>query len=365
MGTTKTASFSHMPDFSLSSGIRNNLLALQKNTKMFDEVNTRLASGKRVNSAVDNPTNYFADVNLKDRASGLRARLDSMGQSIQRIQAADTGISRMRTLVAQMTGVANDALGETNPSIRADLGKQFNSLIVEMSEMVKDSGYAGINLVSGNERDSVQFNESFDDSKLDVLGFNVQRFGGDAVADYRMDEAGFLRPANAEEAAVDMSSGHSLVDLPDGSNYAIFITTPYSGTDSVAAGIKAFGALDGNSPATGFGAQGDAVGEHNIDWAAPDYQDALRGLVEEMEVFDDVLKTQAGSMANNLAVITNRETFTTDLVSVLETGGNQLVLADLNEEAANMLALQTANQLGTQALGLANQQSQSVLQLLG
>ncbi len=354
-----------MSNISLSSGIRNNLLALQKNTSMFDLVNARLASGRRVNSAVDNPTNYFADVNLKDRASGLRARLDAMGQSIQRIQAADTGISRMRNLVAQMKGVVNGAVGEVDSLQRAELGKQFNSLIVQMAEMVKDAGYAGINLLSGNERDSVQFSESFDDSKLDVLGFNVQRFGPENAANYRVDGFGFLRAANPDQGSTVSASNNTRISLGDGTNYALFLTTPYSGTNSVAAGIKAFGFTSSNSAALSYGAAGDVTGGHNIDWTASDYKLSLAGLVRSIEEFDSVLKAQASALANNLAVITNREEFTTGLINVLQTGGDRLVLADLNEEAANLLALQTANQLGTQALALANQQSQSVLQLLG
>lgn len=354
-----------MSDISLSSGIRNNLLALQRNTALFDLVTSRLASGKRVNSAVDNPTNYFADVNLKDRASGLNARLDSMGQSIQRIQAADTGISRLRDLVSQMKGVVNGALGEVDSGQRAELGKQFNSLIVQMSEIVKDSGYAGLNLLASNERDSVQFSETFDDSKLDVLGFNVQRFGGEDPDDYRVDGFGFLRAANPEEGAIVSASNDTRVDLAAGTEYALYLTTPYSGTSDVAAGIKAFGFTSAGGDASLYGASGEATGAHNIDWTAPDYKLTLTDLVSDIERFDSALKAQAGALANNLAVITSREDFTTGLINVLETGGDRLVLADLNEEAANLLALQTANRLGTQALSLANQQAQSVLQLLG
>jgi len=347
-----------MSNISLSSGIRNNLLALQRNTELFDLVNSRLASGKRVNSAVDNPTNYFADVNLKDRAAGLSARLDSMGQSIQRIQAADTGISRLRNVVSQMKGVVNGALGEVDSGLRAELGKQFNSLIVQMSEIVKDSGYAGLNLLAGNERDSVQFNETFDDSKLDVLGFNVQRFGGDSAKDYRVDGFGFLRAANPADGAIVSASDNTRVNLAAGAEYALYLTT-------VAAGIKSFGFTSAGGAATIYGAAGDSVGAHNVDWTAADYKVSLTQLVSQIERFDSALKAQAGALANNLAVITNREEFTTGLINVLQTGGDRLVLADLNEEAANLLALQTANQLGTQALSLANQQSQSVLQLLG
>ncbi len=354
-----------MSDIALSSGIRSNLLSLQRNSSQFQIVNERLATGRRVSSAVDNPTNYFADVNLKDRASGLSSRLDAMGQSIQRIQAADAGITRVRTFLSQMSGVVNDALGQTEADQRAALGKQFNSLIVQMSEVIKDSSYAGINLLRNNERDSVQFSESFDDSKLDVLGFNIQRFADDTDAsNFRLDGSGFLQSASSANGGIASATASDLDDVSDGTNYAIYMTTQYSGTTEVAAGIKSFGATGASGAAVEYGA-GGATGDHNIDWTADDYKTELKKVVKQIEDFDGQLKAQASGLANNLAVITNREEFTTDMINTLVEGGDKLVLADLNEEAASLLALQTANSLGTQALALANQQSQSVLQLLG
>ncbi|MCC5834450.1 MAG: flagellin [Opitutales bacterium] len=341
-----------MSNISLGAGIRSNLLTLQQNTNAFNTVNSRLSTGRSVNSAVDNPTNYFADVNLKDRASGLRDRLDAMGQSIQRIQAADAGITRVRSVISQMKGVVNDAIGQTDADQREALGRQFNSLIVQMGELVKDSSYAGSNLLSGLETDSVQFSESFDDSKLDVLGFNIQRAGADGDASaFRMDADGNLTAASTEGAVLDGNG--SVTDLAAGSGFAIFITTQYTGTGAGAGDIA------------GIRSAGDGAGAHEIDWTGSTYKDDLANLIKDIEDFDNVLKAEAGALANNLAIITNREEFTNDMVNTLEEGGDKLVLADLNEEAANLLALQTANQLGTQALSLANQQSQSVLQLLG
>jgi flagellin-like hook-associated protein FlgL len=77
------------------------------------------------------------------------------------------------------------------------------------------------------------------------------------------------------------------------------------------------------------------------------------------------LKVQAGALSQNLAAITIREEFSNNLINTLNEGSDRLVLADLNEEGANLLALQTSTALATQSLALASQQSQGVLQLLG
>ena len=94
-----------MSDVSLNASIRGTLQSLKQATTLFDQTTERLASGKKVSSAVDNPTNFFASVNLNDRAEGLSSRLDGMGQSIQQIKAADQGISTIRSFISAMKGV--------------------------------------------------------------------------------------------------------------------------------------------------------------------------------------------------------------------------------------------------------------------
>ena len=121
-----------MTDVSLNSGIRSNLLQLQRSSAAFQTTTERLASGKKVNSAIDNPSNFFAAVNLTDRAEGLSSRLDGIGQAVQTVKAADNGISTIRSFVSAMKGVVNNALGNTDESARADLGRQFNELLVQV-----------------------------------------------------------------------------------------------------------------------------------------------------------------------------------------------------------------------------------------
>lgn len=102
-----------------------------------------------------------------------------------------------------------------------------------------------------------------------------------------------------------------------------------------------------------------------VNWGGVNYKAELAGVITELERFDEALKQQASDLAQNLAIITTREDFTNNLVNTLTEGADKLTLADLNEEGANLLALQTASQLSTQSLALASQQSQAVLQLLG
>ncbi len=68
-----------MSEVTLSAGIRSNLISLQNTNKLLSQTQTRLATGKKVNSAIDNPNNYFKAASLTDRATGLNGRLDAMG----------------------------------------------------------------------------------------------------------------------------------------------------------------------------------------------------------------------------------------------------------------------------------------------
>lgn len=400
-----------MSDISLNAGIRSNLLQLQQSSRLFDRTVGRLASGRAVNTAIDNPTNFFASVNLNDRADGLNARLDAMGQAVQRIKSADNGISTIRGFVSAMKGVVNNALGNTDADARNALGRQFNELIVQVSEVAKDSTFAGINLLERNETEVVQFNETFDASILNVRGFDL--VGPDADGRGRVDGAGNVAAASNISDAVIGGQGVSVAGVSSLSALSAIVesaATGYTATGSnaptvtlagqtgyistvsaagtavigtagrasrasraseagVAAGTRigqaALVLRDQDDTVAGIRGANSAGGAGMVNWGGVNYKAELAGVITELERFDEALKQQASDLAQNLAIITTREDFTNNLVNTLTEGADKLTLADLNEEGANLLALQTASQLSTQSLALASQQSQAVLQLLG
>jgi len=99
-----------MSDIVLSSSVRQNLLSLQSTAEMLATTQTRLATGKKVNSALDNPTNYFTAAGLDARASDINNLLDGIGNGVQVIQAANTGITSLQKLVDTAKSIANQAL---------------------------------------------------------------------------------------------------------------------------------------------------------------------------------------------------------------------------------------------------------------
>jgi flagellin-like hook-associated protein FlgL len=99
-----------MSDITLSAGVRQNLLALQSTASLLSTTQEDLATGKRVNSALDNPSNFFTSQSLNNRAGDLSALLDSIGQAQQTLTLADQGITSLTNLVQSAKSIANQAL---------------------------------------------------------------------------------------------------------------------------------------------------------------------------------------------------------------------------------------------------------------
>src|ERR1700716_443003 len=94
----------------LSAAVRQNLLSLQSTGDLLSTTQNRLASGKKVNTALDNPTNFFTAAGLDSRASDINNLLDGIGNGVQILQAANTGITSLQKLVDSAKSIANQAL---------------------------------------------------------------------------------------------------------------------------------------------------------------------------------------------------------------------------------------------------------------
>ncbi|MGY4307431.1 flagellin [Bradyrhizobium sp. USDA 4369] len=120
----------------LSASVRQNLLSLQSTAQLLATTQNNLATGKKVNSALDNPTNYFTAQGLDNRASDISNLLDGIGNGVQVLQAANTGITSLQKLVDSAKSIANQVLQssvgystKSNVTSAALTGANANSLI--------------------------------------------------------------------------------------------------------------------------------------------------------------------------------------------------------------------------------------------
>lgn len=95
-----------------------------------------------------------------------------------------------------------------------------------------------------------------------------------------------------------------------------------------------------------------------------DADTSIDAILGKVKVALNSVRSQASTFGSNLSVVENRQDFTKKMMTTLQGGASNLTLADMNEEAANMVALQTRQSLATSSLSMANQADQNVLQLL-
>ncbi|WP_153768404.1 flagellin [Labrenzia sp. CE80] len=374
-----------MSGITLSSAVRNNLNSLQATSQLMSGVQEKLSTGKKVNSALDNPNSFFTAKGLENRASDLSTLLDDMGQSVQTLQAADKGIEAISDLVDSAKAKANQAQQTSSQSERAQYAEEYNELLTQIEDIAKDSGYGGKNLLGGTGNDlSVTFNEdgssSLSISAVDYTdttsstGLNLsdltEATSGtatltvtgtaattlDSTANFATGDVITLTDANGTEvASLEIEDDTTIADLEalyddvDGAS-AAFATN----TLTVTSDFNLTTASSDTTPAdfTTNGTDSGFATDSDIDAA-----------LSKLKSAQDTLRSQASTFGTNLSIVEGRQDFTNAIINTLEEGAGKLTLADTNEEGANLLALQTQQSLASTSLSLAAQADQNVLRL--
>lgn len=161
-------------EITLAGGMRSNLLNLQLTSALQARTQTRLSTGKKVNSAMDDAAAYFASQAETSRANDLNSLKDAMGEAIQTLKAADAGISAITKLIEQAKGLIASARSATAAD-RATLAGQFDALTAQIDTVAADSSYNGTNLLNGGSL-TVTFNED-GSSTLTITGFTATGAG--------------------------------------------------------------------------------------------------------------------------------------------------------------------------------------------
>lgn len=345
-----------MSDISLTASMRSNLLSLQNTSKLMDQTQERLSTGKKVNSAIDNPSSYYTARSLNNRAGDLSALLDSMGQGISTIKAANEGIESITSFVEQAKAVAANALETTDIETRSKYAAQFDSILEQIDDLAKDSGYKGVNLLKEDDL-TVTFNEDRD-SQLKIEGVDATYEGlGLSKAGTTWDAA---KVTTAPSTGKIDANGKIKADVS--ANEVLEINgTRYLVKENITGGTEA-APLDPELPAVKEKLiKLTKVGDDYYNTVAT--TEAINDAIDDVTDAINILRNYASEFGNNYSIVQARENFTTNLISVLEEGADKLTLADMNEESANMLALQTRQQLAINSLSLASQAAQSVLRL--
>jgi flagellin len=379
-------------DISLTSGMRANLQSLQNTSKLLDQTQRRLSTGNKVNSALDNPTNFFAAQAHTNRAKDLESLKDGMSEAIQVITAADEGITGITSMIEAAQGLAQAAQTATNAySTHTDI--TFTSDIA-VGDQVTINGVT-FTAIAGSAGDSTAttfgigsgtasagvaasgLKTAIAASTSTLSASNVTASSGVLT----LSAAGSVEYYNVRESVDGASVSYGGGDYARGERYDLsqqyntlmsqlddLVTDANykgAGTNLLSASGELVVNFEGTHNLTVEGFDATTAGLGNIGTASSNWS-SFTDITDDIDKLGNalsILRTESASLASNLNVITTRQDFTQNMINTLTDGADKLVLADMNEEGANMLMLQTRQSLATTSLSLSSQAAQSVLKL--
>ena len=475
-----------MSNIVLSAGIRSNLLALQQNSADQEVVNSALSTGKKVNTALDDPLKYFSAQNFDTRGQELGALLDNLGLGINTIKQANDGITALNNTIQTLQAQLRNALQNASTNAKLASGSNTNGQLLNWGpdysgkypSLLTPAAPAGTTAGPFTNGATLAISATRPDGT--AVALNTRTFGG-SYATVAPTAGATLKATYAGTLPLVINSAK---DLATAINYDVnnvdttsltipqpalvhasvdaggrFIIENVSGTPTTTGAPAAAGQLSITLAGTGvsaaandglktlsdlFGRLPEAVVPlanplntsvtgipsvlnktratagatyastlQQITNIAKDagyngtnllYGDSLNLVLNENNttnlvvtgvIYDstglnlkradveynlqsdteittalttlqtayDALQAQAAAFATNNTIATTRQQFTTKTIKTLTDGSSLLTLADQNEEGASLLALQTRQQLSTQALSLANQSDKAVLRL--
>ena len=435
----------------LSSGVRNAVASLSSVQSQAGVIQNRLATGKKVNTAIDSPVNYFTAASLNERSSQLTGLLDGISNGIQTIQSASKGIDGITKLVSSLQSTVKQAQADAaqNRPTKAGTALATATEAAVTSKSLKDialdkkiagadatadaatastSGDLGIDTSASPQAaisitvGSTTYEAAFTNANSTVRDL-VNEINKSGLATAFVDEKGQLNVKGNGSETVDFGFGV-------GADAAAAKTAAGTGTSNTKIGFAAVDAAVGTSTITssnvtsavrsnliqqyndlrtqidelakdsGYNGinllQGDKVSiqfnektgknQTKLDiqgsTLSADNLGISQAVNTQLTGFSNFqndsdldaatkaltgaltsLKSISSSLGANLSVAQTRQDFTKDIASVLTQGADNLVAADGNQEAANLLALQTRQQLSQTALSLSNQSDQAILRL--
>jgi len=286
----------------------------------------------------------------------------SLTASMRSNLLSNEGIEAITEFASQAKAIANSANDTSDGASIENYMKQFDEILKQIDGIAKDSGYKGVNLLGGKDQElKVVFNEDRSSSltvkgdEADAKGLGMNAATGKWIETTQGNAAAFTKGAKIDDKAYVYGA--------DGKVYQATKEIAAQGTPNLQKDLAALVA-DGSLVETSYkvDVSGGATGAKNFDIKSIK-KDAINASITEVEGAVSKLRNMASVFGNNYSIVENREEFTENLINVLEEGADKLTLADMNEESANMLALQTRQQLAINSLSLASQAAQSVLSL--
>ncbi len=379
-----------MSDVTLSAAVRSSLLSLQNTTSLVERTQGRLSTGLEVASAIDDPVSFFQAKSLSDRAFDFNEKKDGIDQGVSTVTAALGGLESIEAIVRQLKGVASSLKSATGTQF-TDLITQYGTLRSQIGELAADASYQGTNLIdNATETLSVSFSDQTT-SQLTIsatansetgLSIDEVAVGTNTTFNYAAGSQLATESGNtitvtyqgtgvtyAENSGATISFGTAAI------SFRLAIDTTAADTVTLTQGQILTISITSVAPVSGIGTTGTFISTglgtgstlnvtaNTNNYVTEGVTSTIDALTTELDAALTTLRARTQTLGSNVALLQTRLDFTEAYVNTLETGAGKLTLADLNEEGANLLALQTRQQLGISALAFAGQAEQGILGL--
>jgi flagellin-like hook-associated protein FlgL len=381
----------------LTAAVRQNLLSLQSTADLLATTQNRLSTGKKVNTALDNPTNFFTAQGLDNRAGDINNLLDSIGNGVQVLQAANTGITSLQKLVDTAKSIANQVLqapagysAKSTVTSAAALGGTAANLVdgatIKAGQTISvaaNGALPAVVVTIGASESLDQLNAALAPANLTASLDSSNKLVFTTANDFASSTIGAVTVGSTPGSA---TFGAAVAPVADPASQTIRanLVSQYNNiitqitTTSQDSSFNGINLLNGDDLKLTF----NETGKSTLNIKGVTYNAAGLGLAlltSGTDFLDNnsanatlikisnastTLRTEASTLGSNLSVVQIRQDFNKNLINVLQTGSANLTLADTNEEAANSQALSTRQSIAVSALALANQSQQSVLKLL-
>jgi len=397
-----------MSNITLSLGTRSNLLALQTTQSLLQRTSNRLSTGLKVNKPIDDASAFFAAAALNSTASNQTRAQTDISQTSSALETAISGLKSISKLVQTVQGVLTSLATATTAETSGSLATQYNTLLAQIDNLANSTNYQGVNLINTATTNlAVSFSGTPGGRDLVITAIRSDSAGLNlsTIATGLFFQVATTISAQASRASIEsIASVASIASRAAVNGSPALASTPSVQTrasvgsyESVAS--QASNATNPSAPAqvsvqsvdsVASVASRASVAAVNIAFATPStpsvvsfgsvgssgsIPSAAGGLLAgvntslltavNLQVGNALarLETSQSTLGATNAILAVRLEFSKSYVATLQSGAANLTTADLNEESANLTALQTAQSLGVVSLSITNQAQQSLLRL--
>ncbi len=386
-----------MSDVVLSSATRSSIIALQQIAKRMDMLQTRLATGKRVNSASDDPAAFFTSMAMNARSATLNSLLTNMATAQGAVDATNKGIAAIQSLLSSAQNVANQALQSANTLVTVTGN---NSTALTTGTAIASSGGSSTKFKAGDtvtvndgtttgtytavNNDTVQtvLNAINNTANLKAVASlnSAGQIQLQATASVNITIGGTLNGSGTLNGIIGLTAGTTTFTANSlRQNLATQFDALRTQVDQAAqdAGFNGVNLLTSGSLSVTFNETGSSkltitgaqltssglgvaatTGQFQAD---TDVNAALSNVTKALTT----MQTQSALFGSNASIVQTRTDFTKAMINALNDGADALVATDTNADGAALLALQTRQQIATMALSMAHGQDSTALRLFG